>query len=177
MKKTALLTIVLLTAVWASATKVDYQFSYVVGNGLVNGELVTVDQGDGSYLVTGATGSYLGSAITGVFDPSLSGNTFSFNNLLYFPSVPAVDLGGIVFQLNGDANIATGINLYWDGEGYRSIDGGNNGPYVQLSLDPLAPLAPQAPTPEPGTLALLASGVVGGAGILRRKVGQTASGN
>lgn len=171
MKKTVLFAIVLLSAVWASATAVDYQFSYTIGSGLVGGELATVDQGNGSYLVTGASGSYLGSVITGVFDPGLSGNTFSFNNLLYFPDVPSVDLGGIVFQLNGDTNIASGINLYWDGAGYRSIDGGNNGPYVQLSL---SPLDPDAPVPEPGTLALWVSGAFGGAAMLRRRLGMWA---
>ena len=176
MKNTALLAIVLLTAVCASATPVDYQFSYTVGSGLVSGELVTTDLGNGSYLVTGASGSYLGYAITGVFDPGLSGNTFSFDNLLYFPGFPNLDLGGIVFQLDGDPNIAAGINLYWDGAGYRSIDGGNNGPYVQLSITPVDS-NPAAPTPEPGTLALLASGVFGGAGLLRRRPGTTARGN
>lgn len=174
MKKTGLFAIVLLTAIWASATPVGYQFSYAVGSGLVSGELATVDQGNGTYLVTGASGSYLGSVITGVFDPSLSGNTFSFNNLLYFPGVPSVDLGGIVFQLNGDTNIASGINLYWDGAGYRSIDGGNNGPYVELSL---SPMEPNAPVPEPGTMALLASGVLGGMGMLRRRLVTMARGN
>ena len=173
MNKIALLAVALLTAIGASATPVDYHFSYTMGSGLVSGELDTVDQGNGSYLVTGASGSYLGSAITGVFDPGLSGNTFSFNNLLYFPGFPNVDLGGIVFQINGDPNIATGINLYWDGVGYRSIDGGNNGPYVKLSINP-ADSNPTAPTPEPGTLVLLASGILGGAGILRRRLGTTA---
>jgi hypothetical protein len=176
MKKTPLLAIVLLTAICASATPVDYHFSYTVGSGQVSGELSTIAQGNGSYLVTGASGSYLGSAITGVFDPGLSGNTFSFNNLLFFPGFPNVDLGGIVFQIDGDPNIATGINLYWDGAGYRSIDGGNNGPYVQLSITPADP-NPTAPTPEPGTLALLASGVLGGAGMLRRRLGATVRGN
>jgi len=168
MKNITLLAIALLTAICASATPVDYQFSYMVGNGPVSGELNTVDQGNGSYLVTGASGSYLGSTITGVFDPGLSGNTFSFNNLLYFPGYPKVDLGGIVFQLNGDPDIASGINLYWDGAGYRSIDGGNNGPYVQLSITPMDSNAP-APIPEPGTLALWASGAFAGIGMLRRR--------
>ncbi len=167
MKRIALLCIVLATATYVSATPVDYQFSYAVGNGTVSGVLNTNDQGNGVYLVTDATGSYLGSSITGVYDPSLSGNVFSFNNLLYFPRLPSVDLGGIVFELNGDTNIASGINLYWDGAGYRSIDGGNNGPYVQLSI---TPLDPPAPAPEPGTLLMLGSGVLGFAGLLRRKL-------
>ena len=168
MKKLVLFFVVLAGAVYASATSVNYQFSYAVGNGNVSGVLNTVDEDNGTYFVANATGSYLGAPITGVFDPSQSGNVFSFNNLLYFPGLPAVDIGGIVFELNSNTNIASGINLYWDGVGYRSIDGGNNGPYVQLSL---TPLDPAAPTPEPGTLAMVGTGVVGVAGILRRKLG------
>ena len=168
MKKLVLYFVVLASAVYASATSVNYQFSYAVGNGAVSGVLNTIDEGNGTYLVTNAAGSYLGAPITGVFDSSESGNVFSFNNLLYFPSLPAVDVGGIVFELNGNSNIASGINLYWDGAGYRSIDGGNNGPYVQLSI---TPFDPAAATPEPGTLAMVGSGFVGVAGMLRRKLG------
>ena len=112
MKKFVLFFVVLASAAYASATSVNYQFSYAVGNGAVSGILNTIDEGNGTYFVTNATGSYLGAPITGVFDPSQSGNVFSFNNLLYFPSLPSVDVGGIVFELNGNANIASGINLY-----------------------------------------------------------------
>jgi hypothetical protein len=167
MKKIMLLCLVLAGAAYASATSIDYQFSYSVGSGAVSGILNTTDQGNGAFLVTNATGSYLGVPITGVFDPSLSGNVFLFNEALYFPGEPYVDLGGIVFELNGDPNIATGVNLYWDGLGYRSIDGGNNGPYVQLSI---TPLEPGLPTPEPGTMALVGSSVLGMVGILRRRL-------
>lgn len=167
MKKILLLCVVFASALLASATSVNFQFNYTLGSGTVSGVLNTTDQGNGTFLVTDATGSYLGVPITGVFDAGQSGNVFSFDELLFFPSSPAVDLGGIVFELNGDTNIGTGMNLYWDGAGYRSIDGGNNGPYVQLSL---GPVTPDAPTPEPGTLALLGSGIVGVAGMLRRKL-------
>ena len=78
-----------------------------------------------------------------------------------------MNLGGIVFELNGNTDIATAINLYWDGAGYRSIDGGNNGPYVQLSI---TPADQELPSPEPGTIALLGSGVLGLGGLLRRKL-------
>lgn len=168
MKKVTMLLIVLASALCASATPVNFQFSYALGQGNVTGVLNTVEQGNGSFLVTDATGSYLGAPITGVFDPSLSGNTFSFNEILYFPAQPSVDIYGIVFELNGNTNIATGRNLYWDGAGYRSIDGANNGPYVNLNI---APLDQRVPTPEPGTMVLLGSGVLGLAGILRRNFG------
>jgi len=170
MKHIALFFVVLASTVYASATNVNYQFSYADGNGTVNGTLQTIDEGNGSYLVTDATGSYLGTPITGVFNPSESGNVFLFNNLVYFPSLPSVDIGGIVFELNGNPNIASGINLYWDGVGYRSIDGSNNGPYVQLSLTPLDSVDPSAPTPEPGTLGMVCTAAVGVAGMLRRKL-------
>lgn len=167
MKTAAILLIVFAGALSAWALPVYFQFSYNIGSGSVTGVLDAVDQGNGSYLVTGATGNYAGVPITGVFDPSLSGNVFAFDELLFLPGKPYVDIGGIVFELNGDANISTGINLYWDGAGYRSIDGGNNGPYV----DPLIiPVDLEQPVPEPGTLGMLAPGALGIAAILRRRL-------
>jgi PEP-CTERM motif len=167
MKFVRLLCIVLAGAVSASAATINFHFDYTVGSGAVSGVLYALDQDNGTYLVTDASGSYLGTPITGVFDPALSGNVFLFNNLLYLPAPPYVDVNGIVFELNGNSNISTGINLYWDGSGYRSIDGGNNGPYVDLSIRPYE--SPQT-TPEPGTLALLGSGALGAAAWLRRRL-------
>ncbi|HZD30772.1 MAG TPA: PEP-CTERM sorting domain-containing protein [Candidatus Angelobacter sp.] len=169
MKTTFLIGALLSLAVCGWATPVDFQLNYSLGTQDVNAVLSTVDLGNGSYLVTGASGSYAGVPITGVFDPSLSGNVFAFNELLYFPAQPWVDIDGIVFELNGDPNIATGMNLYWDGAGYRSIDGGNNGPYVDVTLSLLGQPSPAA-VPEPNTLMMFGSGIIGLAGILRRKM-------
>ena len=167
MKRIILLFVLLASAICASATSVDYHFSYSMQAGSVFGTLSTIDEGGSVYQVIDAQGSYLGVPITGVFDPSQSGNVFLFDEILYYPAPPYVNLGGIVFELNGNTDIATAINLYWDGAGYRSIDGGNNGPYVQLSI---TPADQELPSPEPGTIALLGSGVLGLGGLLRRQL-------
>jgi hypothetical protein len=167
MKYLKVLLIVIASALYCGASSSSFRFDYSYGASTVSGVLTASDQGSGVFLVTDATGDYLGTPITGVFDPSLSGNVFYFNNLLYFPAQPSLDINGIVFELAGNPNIATGINLYWDGSGYRSIDGGNNGSYVELSIRPFD--APTS-TPEPGTWALMSSGLLGVAGTLRRKL-------
>jgi hypothetical protein len=168
--KTALLILAVVSmAACAWATPAYFQVNYNLGATDVSSVLSAVDQGNGSYLVTGATGSFAGVPLTGVFDPSLSGNVFAFDELLYFPAQPYVDVYGIVFELNGDPNIATGMNLYWDGAGYRSIDAGGNGPYVDVTVSMLDQNGSPAPVPEPGTLMTLGSGLVGMTGFLRRK--------
>ena len=87
MRSLGFFALILMLSTMAFAGNVDFNSSYdVVGQGHVNGILNTTTTGEpsGTYLVTGATGSYLGGqAITGVFDPAtesggVPGMTFNY---------------------------------------------------------------------------------------------------
>ena len=165
----------------AFAGNIDFNFSYdVVGQGHVSGILNTTTTGEpgGTYLVTGATGSYLGGqAITGVFDPATqSGGVpgMTFNNLLYVSAAPSlVDIDGIAFKINGDNNILDGVNLSYNGsyingtlnsDGTAAYNPANENLQVSSTSD-----SPTA-TPEPSTLLTLGSGLLGLAGLARKRM-------
>src|SRR6516164_2465352 len=113
----------------------------------------------GTWLVTGATGSFNGTSITGVWPTSNNGNIFAFNNLYYWPA-PNLDVYGIVVTLqNGDL-----VNFCYDTPNC-ALPGG----YAALLWDPNVgttflyadTVAFGQPVPEPGTLALMGTGLLG----------------
>lgn len=163
------------TIVWLSAAHAETMAFSFSGNGLsASGTFYGAPVNSGQWLVTGVSGSFNGSAITGIEPTSNSGNVFAINNIYYWPG-PVVDLYGIVFDVaNGDR-----VNLCFDSGCY-----GSAGVYTAIVWDPNsgltglnaevyqfgAPVGEEAPVPEPGTLALLGTGLVGFAGALRRKL-------
>jgi hypothetical protein len=176
MKKLVLIIAVMVGAmIWANAASADTMTFSLTGNGLsASGTFYGVPAGSGQWLVTGATGTFNGSAITTIETLTNSGNVFAFNNIYYWPG-PAVDLYGIVFDLaNGDR-----VNLCYDSGCF-----GSAGVYTAIVWDPNvglaglnaetysfgAPTTGEVPVPEPGTLAFVGTGLVGVAGVLRRKL-------
>jgi hypothetical protein len=156
------------------------------GSGLLFG----TNEGSGVWSITGAIGTIDGSAVTGI-DPCAFGgvpcggvDSITWDDLLYYPAqitytntgAANVTLYGLMFTLaNGDY-----VNLYYYDNGAQGGDICNSGGYCSSVVDsgggqvsfgtvPNATFAPFT-TPEPSTLALFGSGILGLAGILRRKV-------
>ena len=122
-----------------------------------SGVLTTENVGNPySVLVTGISGPNIIALVPPSTDPWDIGN----DNLLY-PGIPSCfDTGGISFTEKIDGVVDT-VNLF--GIGYTD-DGINlgNGHYGGVDLT-------MAPTPEPSGIALLGTGLLGVAGVVRKR--------
>jgi hypothetical protein len=157
----ALLLLTLSTAAFADSVK----FSYGDGSTLFVQGTLTGTLTAGLFTATSATGTYNGEPIS-LVAPGADG-AFSFNNLVYFPPVAgySVDLYGLVFNVAGlgDVNLC-GTAGCFGSDSYTNISnfGGYVGTNVTATFD--------SPTPEPGTLLMFGSGIIGLSSVLRRKI-------
>jgi hypothetical protein len=139
----------------AHATAFDFSYTGpgVTGSGQFSSADVT-----SPYTITGITGTANGDAITGL---SIYAGA---DNLLYFPTEPFVDFGGISFS-----TVSLGDwNIFYDGSAYfilSSIENPGGGPD---GLHPIE-LSITAVTPEPITLSLFGAGLAGAFLVRRRK--------
>ena len=167
-----------------------FTFSFSGGGQAGSGTVFDANEGGGVWSITNAIGTIDGSAVTGVAPcvypatcgPIGTGTTW--DNVLYYPAAvtfpntgPAnVDWQGLLFTLaNGDF-----LNLYYydnqsqgadicGGLGYcASLLDANGNPISAGVVS--ATFAPVPTTPEPSSLVLFGSGILGLAGILRRKL-------
>jgi hypothetical protein len=162
-----------------------FTFSYS-GNGQTgSGRLVGPPEGSGQWSITGASGTIDAFTITGVVPctyPTVCGGIdgSGWNNILYYPpqiispnlGAAYLDFNGLMFTLaNGDY-----VNFYYS-DNPSSNDICGNGGYCSVLLDASGTVlsygvvtATFAPVPEPSTLVLFGSGILGLAGILRKKI-------
>ena len=135
-------------------------FSFSSGAISTSGQFTASSTGVGTYLITGVSGTTDGVTITGVLPPkSFAGN----DNVLQEPG-PVLDSFGVSYGLaNGDA-----INLYT----FRGIDSATlYDPSAGTFVTTAGTIHITASAiPEPGTLAMFGTGVLGFAGMIRRRL-------
>jgi hypothetical protein len=134
--------------------------------------------------ITSITGSANGYNFLGVVDPGTTNSMttgtssgFTFDNVLY-TTTPHTDANGFLLDLNSAAGVSlahvfyTGITVA-NPFGYEVdvIDPFDPGAFTPFSIETFTISAASA-VPEPSTIALLGTGVLGLAGALRRRFAQ-----
>jgi len=157
-----------------SALADTFNFSFGNSHSLFQGSgiLTGTSNGDGTFTLDSVTGTTAGQSITGILAPG----TFPVglfqvpnDNILYFPASYGFgntyfDAGGLSYQLAD----GTDVNLFFsNGEFIGRTFGPQSIGLLQGSRINIT--AGTSPVPEPNTLALLGTGVLGMAGVIRRK--------
>jgi PEP-CTERM motif len=155
----------------AFADPVSFNFSFsnsdFSGSGVLAADSTSTA---GLYEIVGVTGDVVVGKTTDAISGLLAAGAFPADgpndNLLYFPELPApfgaFDASGVSFEL---ANNAGKVNLFLsDGEDLKLTGGKQDEQAGAITVTETSPV------PEPGSLALLGTGVLGLAGMIRRRL-------
>ena len=147
-------------AIPAAAHADTFDFSATGSSGSFSGSgtLTASPQGGGGYLISAISGT----GVTGLIAPGgFNGN----DNLIFPAAMPTLDAHGFSFtDVNGPDHYR--VNIFNNEEGYFAFlkDADNLTQTVPVTFD-----LTTAATPEPSTLVLLGTGILGLAGAVRRK--------
>jgi len=122
--------------------------------------------------ITGAASSYTFSGIVNAGTNSQVSATqdgFTFDNVLYTGGGNLVDSSGFLLNLTSPAGLSLAHVYYNNGYEVDVLDPNDPGDVTPFSVSNFE-ISP-TPVPEPGTLALLSTGLLGAAAMLRRRSG------
>jgi PEP-CTERM motif len=175
MRLKCFLTVLIVLAFGLNASAETFSFSMSGVSDSGGGTVTASTTGTpGEFLVTGISGTFDGSAISGVLAPGVYAPVFPIlsDNLIYYPSTTGeVDFNGLTF----DTASGNDVDLYYAYLGGPPV----TGPFYLLGesqgggeLDQLTSftLTPTSPTPEPSSFLLLGSGLLSLAGMVRRRI-------
>jgi len=134
-----------------------YKGTGVSFSGVLSGTLVV----PGEYALTGVTGTYNGAAVTGLLPVGADPN-YLVDNLFFTSSPYASNTGnsGFVFGVTGSPNVN-----FWFDQNVTDYSSVNVGGFINTPVT-----AAFSNTPEPSTLLTLGSGLIGLAGLARKRL-------